>query len=44
MGVSGGAILLPIMGFIDDAKGPVWAMAFLLVPLAYLAWLRRKID
>jgi FHS family L-fucose permease-like MFS transporter len=44
MGVSGGAILLPIMGLIDDAKGPAWAIAFLLVPLAYLAWLRRKID
>lgn len=44
MGVSGGAILLPIMGLIDDSKGPAWAIAFLLVPLAYLAWLRRKID
>lgn len=44
MGVSGGAILLPIMGLIDDTKGPAWAIAFLLVPLAYLAWLRRKID
>ena len=38
MGVSGGAILLPIMGLIGDAKGPAAALAFLLLAWGYLAW------
>jgi FHS family L-fucose permease-like MFS transporter len=42
MGVSGGAILLPIMGLIGDARGPVWALGFLLVAWGYLAWLGRR--
>jgi FHS family L-fucose permease-like MFS transporter len=39
MGVSGGAILLPIMGLIGDAKGPAAALAFLLLAWGYLAWI-----
>lgn len=38
MGVSGGAILLPIMGVIGDAGGPVPALAFLLLAWAWLAF------
>jgi fucose permease len=44
MGVSGGAILLPIMGFISDARGDAWALAFLLLAWGYLAWLGRRIK
>ena len=44
MGVSGGAILLPIMGFISDARGDAWALAFLLLAWGYLAWLGRRIG
>jgi len=43
MGVSGGAILLPVMGVIDDAGGPVPALAFLLLAWGYLALLGRHI-
>jgi MFS transporter, FHS family, L-fucose permease len=43
MGVSGGAILLPIMGFISDARGDAWALAFLLLAWGYLAWLGRML-
>ncbi|GGB19707.1 MFS transporter [Puia dinghuensis] len=43
MGVSGGAILLPIMGIIGDAKGPAWALGFLLVAWGYLAWVGRRL-
>jgi len=44
MGVSGGAILLPIMGVIGDAKGPAWALGFLLVAWGYLGWLGKKLP
>ncbi|HWK05896.1 MAG TPA: MFS transporter [Puia sp.] len=49
MGVSGGAILLPIMGLIGDAKGPAAALAFLLLAWGYLAYAsillrRRAVD
>lgn len=44
MGVSGGAILLPIMGVIGDASGPVAALAFLLLAWGYLAWVGKTID
>lgn len=44
MGVSGGAILLPIMGFISDAKGDGWALGFLLVAWGYLGWLGRRVG
>ena len=44
MGVSGGAILLPIMGFISDAHGDAWSLAFLLLAWGYLAWLGRRIN
>jgi len=43
MGVSGGAILLPIMGLLGDASGPVAALAFLLLAWAYLAWTGTKL-
>lgn len=43
MGVSGGAILLPIMGLLGDAGGPVPALAFLLLAWGYLAWIGRKL-
>ena len=43
MGVSGGAILLPIMGLIGDASGSVAALAFLLVAWGYLAWVGRHL-
>lgn len=43
MGVSGGAILLPIMGLLGDYKGPTAALAFLLVAWGYLAWLGKKL-
>jgi FHS family L-fucose permease-like MFS transporter len=43
MGVSGGAILLPIMGLIGDSGGPVAALAFLLVAWAWLAILGKKL-
>jgi len=36
MGVSGGAVLLPVMGLIGDAKGPAWALAFLLLAWGWL--------
>jgi FHS family L-fucose permease-like MFS transporter len=37
MGVAGGAVLLPVMGMISDAQGPVWALGSLLVAWGYLA-------
>ncbi len=43
MGVAGGAILLPIMGLITDHYGALAALAFLLLPWIYLAWLRKAI-
>jgi fucose permease len=43
MGVSGGAILLPIMGLIGDAGGPVPALAFLLLAWSWLAWIGQKL-
>jgi fucose permease len=43
MGVSGGAILLPIMGLLGDASGPTAALAFLLLAWAYLAWTGTKL-
>ncbi|HVU98679.1 MAG TPA: MFS transporter [Puia sp.] len=43
MGVSGGAILLPIMGLLGDAGGPVPALAFLLLAWGYLAWTGSKL-
>jgi MFS transporter, FHS family, L-fucose permease len=43
MGVSGGAILLPVMGFISDARGDSWALSFLLLAWGYLAWLGRMV-
>lgn len=42
MGVSGGAILLPIMGLIGDHSGPVAALAFLLLAWGYLAAIGRN--
>jgi MFS transporter, FHS family, L-fucose permease len=44
MGVSGGAILLPMMGFISDARGDAWALAFLLLAWGYLACLGRMLT
>jgi len=44
MGVSGGAILLPIMGLLGDAGGPVPALAFLLLAWGYLAWVGRRVQ
>ncbi len=44
MGVSGGAILLPVMGLISDASGYTWALASLLLAWGYLAWLGCKIN
>jgi FHS family L-fucose permease-like MFS transporter len=44
MGVSGGAILLPVMGFIADAKGDAWALGFLLVAWGYLGWLSNRVG
>jgi len=44
MGVSGGAILLPIMGVIGDASGPIPALAFLLLAWGWLAWVGMKIT
>jgi fucose permease len=39
VGVSGGAILLPIMGVIGDARGAAAALAFLLLAWGWLVWL-----
>jgi len=44
MGVSGGAILLPIMGLLGDAGGPVPALAFLLLAWGYLAWVGSRMQ
>ena len=43
MGVSGGAILLPIMGLLGDAGGPVPALAFLLLAWGWLVWIGQKL-
>ena len=42
MGVAGGAVLLPVIGVIGDARGPAWAMGFLLIAWGYLAWAGRR--
>ena len=39
MGVSGGALILPLMGVLADWKGQIAGLALLLVCLFYLAWL-----
>jgi fucose permease len=42
MGVSGGAILLPVMGLLGDARGPAAALAFLLLAWGWLAMLHSR--
>jgi len=43
VGVSGGAVLLPLMGFVGDARGPVWALGVLLVAWGWLVWVGKQI-
>ena len=44
VGVSGGAILLPLMGLAGDARGPVWALGVLLLAWGWLVWVGRQIE
>ncbi len=44
VGVSGGAILLPLMGFAGDAGGPVRALGVLLVAWGWLVWVGKQIG
>jgi fucose permease len=44
VGVSGGAILLPLMGFAGDARGPVWALGVLLLAWGWLVWVGKQIG
>ena len=42
MGVAGGAILLPVMGFVEDVGGAGWAIGCLAVAWAFLWWISRR--
>lgn len=44
MGVAGGAVLLPLMGVVSDAFGPVWGMGSLLLAWGYLGWAGRVLP
>jgi MFS transporter, FHS family, L-fucose permease len=44
MGVAGGAVLLPVMGLVSDARGPVAGLGFLLLAWGYLAWAGRRLP
>ena len=42
MGVAGGAILLPVMGVVEDFGGAGWALGFLAIAWAFLWWISRR--
>ena len=42
MGVAGGAILLPVMGFVEDLHGAGWAIGCLALAWAFLWWISRR--
>jgi FHS family L-fucose permease-like MFS transporter len=42
MGVAGGAILLPVMGLVEDIGGAGWAIGCLAVAWAFLWWISRR--
>ncbi|HEV3411137.1 MAG TPA: MFS transporter [Puia sp.] len=42
MGVAGGAILLPVMGFVEDVGGAGWALGCLALAWAFLWWISRR--
>jgi fucose permease len=44
MGVAGGAILLPVMGFVEDVGGAGWAIGCLAIAWAFLWWISRRLP
>ena len=43
MGVSGGALVMPLMGLVADAFGQVAGLSLLLVGMAYLLWCAKRL-
>lgn len=43
MGVSGGALVMPLMGLVADAFGQVAGLSLLLIGMAYLLWCAKRL-